>query len=476
MSRDQFTFDASFQDLILASFIRHPNEFLKFGQVLKPSYFEGVHATTVAYAVFDYIDKRGKCPGWSLLPQLAKDRAAKLEMNDDSATINDYVERLRDIDTSDHTYVAERVVSFARERATILAIKKSVAMIQERNLPDDGFVPMFEEALRIGQNLDDMGLLIHRDAEEIIKKVTSTTYGVKTGFPAWDRLWHNGWGPGWLIALVAPPKRYKTALCINLALNMVSPAYGYDVLYYPCEITQELAALRMFQRMTGTKLSEIYDSPNQFIGTLTNAINTTMSGNLVVKGYPANGVTLATIRTHAKMAKDYFKLKKLGAIVIDYADTVRPTGTFDREDLAQKAIYEQARAIGFELGCPVIMPDRMTAAATEQVVPDMRSFQGAFAKGGVVDVAIGLCANDDEYRRNILRTFVFFNRHGAAGKHFRGSVDPEIMNVEIGEEIEYDAEATSEEESEHNGRRRRGGGGRSRRERDLPEELRDGGP
>jgi len=472
---DRFSFDPSFQDLVLASFIRHPNEFLKYGSVLKASYFEGIHATTVAYAVFDYIDKRGKCPGWGLLPQLAKDRAAKIELSDDSSTLADYVEKLKDTDTSDHVYVSERVVAFARERATIMAIKRSVALIQEGKLPDDGFVPLFEEALKIGQNLEDMGLLIHRDAEAVVKKVTSSTYGVKTGFPAWDRLWHNGWGPGWLVVILAPPKRYKTATVINLALNMVSPAYGYDVLYYPCEITEELAALRMFQRLTGSKLSEIYDSPNQFMGTLRSAINTTMSGNLIVKGYPA-GVSLSEIRTHAKMSIDYFKLTKLGAIIIDYADTVRPAGKFDREDLAQKAIYEQARAIGFELGCPVIMPDRVTREATEQQVPDMRSFQGAFAKGGVVDVAIGLCATDAEYHRNILRSFVFLNRHGAAGKHFRGSVDPEIMNVEIGEEIEYDAEATDTEEEGRGEGRRRGRGGRSRQGRELPEELRDGGP
>jgi hypothetical protein len=122
------------------------------------------------------------------------------------------------------------------------------------------------------------------------------------------------------------------------------------------------------------------------------------------------------------------------------------------------------------------MPDRVTREATEQQVPDMRSFQGAFAKGGVVDVAIGLCATDAEYHRNILRSFVFLNRHGAAGKHFRGSVDPEIMNVEIGEEIEYDAEATDTEEEGRGEGRRRGRGGRSRQGRELPEELRDGGP
>jgi replicative DNA helicase len=260
---DQFKFDSKFQDLILASFIRHPNEFLKFGQILKASYFEGVHSTAVAYAVLHHIETKSKSPSWEVLRQISKDRSAKLGLDADDSVV-DYVEKLREFDTSDHEYVATRVVEFARERATVFAIKKSVELLQEGKIPEDGFVSLFEQAVKIGQDLSDLGILLHRDAEDVVDKVTDVKYGTKTGFAAWDRLWYHGWGPGWLVVLLAPPKRYKTAMCINLAMNMVSPAYGYDVLYYPCEITQELAALRTFQRLTGSNLTEIYQSPNQF--------------------------------------------------------------------------------------------------------------------------------------------------------------------------------------------------------------------
>ncbi len=122
--------------------------------------------------------------------------------------------------------------------------------------------------------------------------------------------------------------------------------------------------------------------------------------------------------------------------------------------------------MGSRLGCAVIMPDRCNKETVGQAVPSMKSFQGSFQKAGVVDAAIGLCASDLEYSRQIQRTFVFLNRHGEAFQHYRGKVDASIMSYDIGQEIEYNPE---EEESSGGGRGRRGpsSGGSSR----LPEDL-----
>lgn len=84
------------------------------------------------------------------------------------------------------------------------------------------------------------------------------------------------------------------------------------------------------------------------------------------------------------------------------------------------------------------MPDRCTRDTVTQPVPDMQSFQGAFAKGGIVDIAFGICATDAELLNNVLRFFIFLNRHGPALQHFQGTVDPAAYRIEINKEIEYD--------------------------------------
>jgi hypothetical protein len=75
------------------------------------------------------------------------------------------------------------------------------------------------------------------------------------------------------------------------------------------------------------------------------------------------------------------------------------------------------------------MPDRCNKETVEKTVPTMASFQGSFEKAGIVDLGIGLCANEQEYLDNQIRYFVFLNRHGEANHHFRGEVCPKTQRL-----------------------------------------------
>ena len=55
--------------------------------------------------------------------------------------------------------------------------------------------------------------------------------------------------------------------------------------------------------------------------------------------------------------------------------------TYREDHLLQADVYTEARAMGSELGCCVIMPDRCTRDTVSLPVPSMQSFQGAFEKG-----------------------------------------------------------------------------------------------
>jgi hypothetical protein len=258
-----------------------------------------------------------------------------------------------------------------------------------------------------------------------------------TGYAELDRIWKFGWGPGWLIVPLAPPKRLKTCFCLNLALNM-SCKINADVLYYACEISQELAAMRAIYNLSGFTEEDIFRSPEKYKPLVVQALKQKMFGNVWFKGFPAKGVNLQQIRDHAKQVIQIFNLKPK-AIFIDYAETVKPTAVDkNTPDYRQQAdVYVQARALGTELGCCVVMPDRCTKETVGRKVPSMKSFQGAFEKAGIVDVAIGLCADDREQMQNRVRYFIFLNRHGKSLLHFSGRVEPELMRMTIDKQIDY---------------------------------------
>ena len=395
MSNLGYNFTQDFQDAILACLIRHPNDFYAFGEIIKPEYFTGPAATEVVYHLKEYRDRFGNYPNFTTLGNFAFHAAAKVNVDHAKETL-DYVEKLAEIDTSDKDGILALSVKFAKERAVYDAIRKIHAAQTEGKGENADPVKLMEEAMKVGMNMNDLGLSLYHDSDKVIDTVNDHAYGVHTGFAEFDKLWKHGWAPGWLIVLLAPPKRFKTGMAINLAINIAS-TQDADVLYYACEISQELAAYRALSNITGWTQDQFSEQQEKGKLIAKEKMKGKLWGNIWFKGYPSKGVTLSEIKAHAKQVISTYNLKPK-AIVIDYAETVRPDKV-DREapDWRQQAdIYTQARALGQALGCCVIMPDRCNRETVGQSVPSMKSFQGAFEKAGIVDIAIGLCATDDE--------------------------------------------------------------------------------
>jgi hypothetical protein len=283
-----------------------------------------------------------------------------------------------------------------------------------------------------------MGTDAKEDADAVLDKILNPNYGVSTGYDLLDtHFLTRGMGKGWLIVPLAPPKGYKTTLCLNLALNIAGPlCNGEHVVYYACEINEELALGRIYCALTQSTLDQGIADPTTFRERVHAELEVGLNGKLIVKHFPAKAAKMSDIRAHlrALVAAKGFTPR---VVVLDYAETILAEESDDPEYRQSASIYTGARALADEFGCTVIMPDRCNRETVEQAVPSMTSFQGSFEKGGIVDAAFGLCATPDEYRRNIIRLFVFLYRYGPAGLHFKGRVDPEKYTMTFDEKLEW---------------------------------------
>ena len=463
---DQFRFRSDYQDLALACLIKH-HEVSWLAAILKPGYFTGVTATITARAALEYFKDQGHMPSFTVLRQLAENATAKLGQDGEANQTSDYISKLEVSDTRDWQYVRDSLADFARERAVTAAIRQSIELLRDGKEPDGGYVKLFSDAVAVGQNLDDLGIVLHSDFEKVVDQITDASYGISTGWTLLDNVWRNGLKPGWLVVPLAPPKRFKTGVCVNMAVNMVSPSIGEDVVYYACEISQELAMLRAMCSLSGLTMDSAYDDPANFKAKVKEAINKKVAGNLIFKTFSAKQASISEIKAHLTMLTKELSTEdkpfKPKAVFIDYAETVAPDNK-DAPDYRQQAgIYVGARSIATEFGCTVIMPDRCNRETVEKPVPDMKSFQGAFEKAGAVDVALGLCATETEHLANKIRLFVFLNRHGRTGVHLQGKVDPERWRIEFTDTIAYEPE-----KPEDAGRKKRGG---SKKFEDMPDDL-----
>jgi len=451
MAWETYNFTNEFQNAVIACVIRYPDEFWSFGDIMRPQYFNGVDAAETAFALQDYIEEFGKYPNFSVLMNWVYQKFERSNQ-DKASQLVDYVMMLSELDTADWQGIRKLMTKFATERSLFAALRKIHAASMEGKSNEVDPVKEVEEALLVGKDIRKLGVSLVDDYERVIDKATKVTYGVATGYNPFDEIWKYGWGPGWLIVPLAPPKSYKTTFCINLALNMAGSKVGQDVIYYACEIDEELAMMRALFNLSGVHADKVFeDGVEKFKLAAREGIQTRITGNLWFKSFPSKTASIFEIEQHAKYLCQQKGLKPK-AIIVDYAETVRPTlvGKNVPDSRQQADIYIAARAMGAKLGACVIMPDRCNRETVGRAVPSMTSFQGSFEKAGVVDVAIGICFTDQERLQNRVRYFIFLNRHGKQLVQFEGKVDPELMRMTVDQKIEY----APEEEIEPSSRRR----------------------
>lgn len=456
MAWEEYNFTNEFQDCILACMVRFPDEFWSFGTIMRPNYFNGADACEVAFALQDYVEEFGKYPNFSMLMNWVYQKFER--SNPDKASqLVDYVEKLTELDCSDWQGVRKLMIKFAKERSLFAALRKIHAASMEGKANEVDPVKEVEEALIVGEDIRKLGVSLVDDYERIIRETSEITYGVKTGFNPLDAIWKTGWAPGWLIVPLAPPKAYKTTLCLNLALNMVGSKVGQDVIYYACEIDEKLATMRAIYNLAGKSGNFIFESGiEKFIQAAKEGVGARITGRLWVKSFPSKTASIFDIEQHAKYLCQQKGLKPK-AIFIDYAETIRPTlvGKNVPDSRQQSDIYTAARAMGAKLGACVIMPDRCNRETVGRAVPSMTSFQGSFEKAGIVDAAIGICFTEQERLQNRVRYFIFLNRHGRQLVEFEGKVDPELMRMTVDNEKVYTPEDDLEDKPKRFGRNRK---------------------
>ncbi len=467
---EQFYFSEQFQDAVLANLLRNASKFSTLVHLLKPQYFWGTHATKLCAIVLDYHAEHGHLPSFQILEDYVRQHYGR-EAEDLAAECITYVKKIASINTRDWKYVKERFVFFCRERALTQAIAESSAQIQSGKWPDGGFAPLFDKAMRIGQDIEEIGFRLYEDFDLVINKLTAEQSGVLTGYPLLDTVWHNkGWGPGWLVTILAPPKGFKSTWAINLAVNMTSKTLGREAVnvhYYACEISAELALARAYCRIGKQSMEVLYKQTELFRNAGRHGLEKHWKngGKMLAKTFPSKGATIADIRAHALSAIEAYGWTPR-VIFIDHAETIRaPKMGKDASDWRSQAeIYTQARALAYELECTVVMPDRCNKDTVNRDVPNVTSFQGSFEKAGIVDVAIGLCQTEIEYTHGEMRYFVFVNRHGPQYAYFRGKVNQPHMHMSLDSEIDFELERTKyeAEEAEH---RTRGRSGRAKNDR-----------
>ena len=110
-------------------------------------------------------------------------------------------------------------------------------------------------------------------------------------------------------------------------------------------------------------------------------------------------------------------------IVIDYADIMRSTRSYDSLRHELKLIYEELRNMSMELKIPIWTASQANRSSAQSDIVGLENMSVAYGKAMVADVVLSLSRKSHEKADGAGRLFVAKNRAGRDGLIFPIKID-----------------------------------------------------
>lgn len=276
-----------------------------------------------------------------------------------------------------------------------------------------------DEIKNAGEVLDEV-LDEMQSAYEAGGKVT----GLKTGFENIDH-WIPGMQPGDLVVIAARPSMGKTTLAMNIAENVAYLDEEINnVLVFSLEMSRKQLVKKSIVRFgslylskinTGAALGDTHD-----VGRFSNALEVInkRKANFIIDDRPGLHIT----QIQARSKRMLMKLKKIGLIVVDYAQLVHSDG--ETRALRVGAVTKGLKALAKQIGCPVIVLSQLNRAIAGR--PEMSNLKDSGSIEEDADIIMFLHDEDYEGDRgdhSLTEIIISKQRLGATGSTY---LQPEL--------------------------------------------------
>jgi hypothetical protein len=228
-----------------------------------------------------------------------------------------------------------------------------------------------------------------------------------------------------------------------VAMGANAMRHGKNVLHYTLELTEALVGLRYDSNLCGIASNDVQDNKD----IVKKVYDDKRFGRLIIKEYPTGGASVVTIRNHIE--KLSLKGFKPDLIIIDYADIMKSTRSYDSLRHELKLVYEELRNLAMELEIPVWTASQANRDSAQSDIVGLENMSEAYGKAMVADVVISISRKAAEKSTGTGRLFIAKNRAGRDGIVFPISIDTATSRFEILDENSMSlSEATQSSNSE----------------------------
>lgn len=411
----------SFQEKIFQGFFSDRDWATQMVEVMNPGFFELSYLEYLCDKFFCYYRKYKCFPTLGLLVTIVKD---DLSDKDDVILrdqVIDFLFRLKSSpDLADLGYVKDKSLDFCKKQAFKDALEQSVDLIETEKF--DSVLTIMRKAVSVGLP-SSTGHDFFEDAEARFVKINRQV--CPTGLPKLDAkdILCGGLGRGEIGVVTANTGVGKSHWLVAMGCNAMRA--GKNVLHYTFELTEHAVGLRYDSNLCGMPSNQVQDKKEEVL----KVYEEQDLGRLIIKEYPTGSASTITIRNHIE--KLMLKGFTPSVIILDYADIMRSTKSYDSLRHELKLIYEELRNLAMDLNIPVWTASQANRESAQSDIVGLENMSEAYGKAMVADVVISISRKAMEKSTGHGRLFIAKNRAGRDGLVFPVHIDTAMSKFEI---------------------------------------------
>ena len=411
-----YQFDIDYQQEILQFTVTDLRYGFKAVPLFESHYFTTIEHSLIAEGLKRYYAKRFTVPSQAVLKEELRQmfrlkQYQSLMDSGDKEKIFKLVKRIYARPVKNAADIYEGCKSFAQYSAF-----KSELEDIDINDPSQyaNYVSRIHKAINLGTALtDDKPLFILADMKSRIVRRKDNPPGFPTPFWQLNQLLNNGGtSKGNVIVIMAPAKRYKTGVILNLARGYLKK--GKVTFVADLENGKDSLGTRVDQGIANVDrkqlLSQEYDAKLLKMGRQYRRFG----GEIIIQRFPA-GTTALTIQAEMKKIRDEYGITQIHNLIIDYPDVMGDTkNTQDETRRISQAYIDIKILADAEQLESCWCPSHINREGDNKQGKKFKAndISKAIDKVRHADMILGINQDEDEREAGILRIEVIDQRDG----------------------------------------------------------------
>jgi replicative DNA helicase len=397
----------AFQSKCIAALVSDKSFLEQIVDILSPDHFETDAHKWVIKMIVDYFLEYKDLPTKEVFYKQVRGISTKQEVLKEAVKI-EVLNAYSHINDADNQYIKDQFLEFCKLMKLKTAIWNSVEHLKSGN--HEAIQQEINNAMKAGAERN-LGHEYLSDIDTRMSQMCRDT--VKTNWPLIDAMMDGGLGKGELGFIVAPAGSGKSWLLVGIGAEAIKQ--GVNVLHVTLELNENYVGLRYDAYLTGLAFQDVRNNIDQ-VKKKIEEHKLNGGGELFVKYFPLKTVSPQSIKLHIERLELLHGLK-IGALVVDYADILRPFLAEKNSNSYSEAggVYEELRQVAGELQIPVWSASQSNRGAHEEDVIQAHNVADSYRKIMTGDFIFSLSRKTEDKIANTGRIHIIKNRFGPDG-------------------------------------------------------------